>query len=787
MKKSIILANFKRAMLMLSLMLAYAVSGFAIDTVELGEFKIGEQYTAVRGAITYGFIVAPQDGELTMAFERSTSQSFYSDPDCTNLIQGRSSNNFGAPGRSYNVTKGTTYYIKINNAINPDTWFVFYMDGIATQPFNVTYYAPQTNGETAYNLTTYDEFFVRYSRNVTSSYTVEMTYTSNGGSQITTTLSPAHTYYLNDYVYARMGEVLIPLLKNTDSDGISPGAPFTLRVKARDEAGQYAEEADADGWVSYSYTCGYIPTTVVSSTFPEEFLSYWPAGDPSGMASVTYDGPLRATPTPTVSLIMGNPEGELGVELYRSEFPARVEGNTVYVDFTGVRRTYDDILNGNNSYDNMTIQIGGLYDVNGQPVKSNLSGNIAKYVANLHFKNLEKTPVLSDWMPASGSMLENYNNIEVWISGINNIEFDGFTVEITNGTNTQNILVSMADVTVTDDFGTEAVYTFAVPAAAKTADAVKIYPTNLQALNGYDYTVYLTALFNTFTFIAVNPSQGADITTLEGEKVDAIFNFQQEYPDKYVTFYVKDLNSKPGSSDILVEEQPMTNVAGNYEITITDKARMYINHTYEGIFTAWATEADFNAGRQPIGTAAVTWYGASPVYQNSAAILEEIDPAEGTPLQDITGVFVVTFDSQVRIDESQSFYTPFMTEPQPFASITALGEDNSVSPEGLTYSTQWELVVPEQYVSEPYQELRITFVALDVDDKVVLGNVGEGEDSNFEFLYTSTVGVDAVEAEAADYTVYTLTGIRVLKSSDKNALRSLTPGIYIINGKKVKI
>lgn len=726
-----------------------------------------------------------------MLFEGAYAQGLYSDEACSDQIYGTFSNNFGASGYTYRIEEGKRYYVKLyNGSTRSDMVFRLYMDGISVQPFNMTYYAPQTTGQTTYDLTTYNEMFVRYSKNVADNYTVEMTYTSNGGNEITTTLSPNYTYLLLDYVYIRLGDVLKDLLNNDGATGISSEAPFTVRVQARDNLGQFAEEADAEGWLSFSYLCGYIPTEVVSTKFPEEFLSYWPKGNPDGQISVTYNGPLRVSPAPTVTLMMGNPEEIETGGFYTSVLPARVEGNTVYADLTGVRRTYDDIMNGNTDFTHMTIRIGGLYDIYGQPVKANLSGNRASYVANLPFKNLEKTPVISDWVPAAGSKLANYNSIEVWIKGLESITFDGFTVESTTGNTTETALISMTEVTVSDEApdGSEAVYTFATPTAAKTADSVRIYPTNLQSLNGYDYNVYLTALFNTFTFTAVNPSQGANLETLEGQKVEAIFNYSQEYPDKYVTFYVKDLNATSSEYEILVEEAPMTKDNSVYYLNVTGKSRMYINHTYEGIFTAWATEADFNAGRQPIGTAVVTWYGSSPIYVNGTAILEEITPAEGTPLSETNGVFVVTFDSQVRIDETKSFFVPTMTEPQPFESVTPLGEDIAVSPDGYNFSNQWELKVPEEYINASYPDLKISFVALDTDEKVVLGNVGQGEDSCFEFSYFNGSGVENVSIpEAEGYTVYTLTGVRVLKTNDVNALRELTPGIYIINGKKIKI
>lgn len=781
--------------MILSLVLTlFSFKAFSDDNY-LGELSFGEEYCAPKGSTTYGFFIAPKTGAASMLFKGTAAQCLYSDEACTSQIYGTFTNNFNSAGYEYRVTEGVTYYIKLNNVINPDMYFTLYMDGVATQPFKQTDCSPATNGTTTYNLTKYETMFVRYSREIASDYTVEMTYTSKGGTEITKTLSPNYTYIQNlTYLYVRMREVLVSLINDSGAEGISPEAPFTVSFKVTDKLGQYAEEADANGWISFSYLCGYIPTTVTSATFPTEFLSYWPEGDPSGIATIVFDNEISKNhngAVPMVSLEMGEREGgELGLTLYMSSFPAKVEGNTVTVDLTGVRRSYDDILNGNNSFDTMTVTVSNLYDINGQMVESNLQGNSAKYVVNIPFKNLEKERVVSDWVPPVGSDLNSYSNMEIWISGLNVIGFDGFTVECTNGSTTEILNIGMADVTVSDETpdGNEAVFTFAIPEGAKTAESVKIYPTNLQSINGYEYSTYLSGLFNTFTFTAVEPTQGSDLETLKNQKVEAIFNYASEYPNKFVTFYVKDLNASEPEYEILVAETPMdVDSYGKYSVMITDKATMYLNHTYEGVFTAWENESAYNSGKAPIGTATVEWYGKTPAYQNGVAILESITPAEDADLNGLDGVFVLTFDSPVRIDDEQSFFTVTMTDPQPFSSVTPLGDDIAEN-DGYSYSTEWEVTIPESYITEGYPQVKLTLVVLDTDERVVLGNSGRGEDSVFEFNYSNTLSVNDIETtETGEYTVYNLTGVRVLKTDNVNALRSLSPGIYIVNGKKVKI
>ena len=57
-----------------------------------------------------------------------------------------------------------------------------------------------------------------------------------------------------------------------------------------------------------------------------------------------------------------------------------------------------------------------------------------------------------------------------------------------------------------------------------------------------------------------------------------------------------------------------------------------------------------------------------------------------------------------------------------------------------------------------------------------------------EFTYLVDLsGVEAIGAEADAYTVYTISGIRVLVNASSDEVKALPAGLYIINGKKVYI
>ena len=80
---------------------------------------------------------------------------------------------------------------------------------------------------------------------------------------------------------------------------------------------------------------------------------------------------------------------------------------------------------------------------------------------------------------------------------------------------------------------------------------------------------------------------------------------------------------------------------------------------------------------------------------------------------------------------------------------------------------------PAMCVTENYKN--VTFTLTVEEGKLYLYMVGEN------------VGIDAVNAEDGLYNVYNYQGIRVLNNADKDAVKALPAGFYIVNGKKVVI
>lgn len=784
-KRNISLAAF------ICLMLTLSLNAFSQNNVnELGELNFGVEYSAPSNSTTVGFFVAPSTDEMVINFRNGYTSGVFTDEECTEELIGTFNNNFLHPAYTYEVEKDKTYYIKfVRFSWDSTIYFTLFIDGVSSQPFEIYLYEPTAGQNRTYNLTTNEQMFVRYSQKLKTAE-VEMTYRSNGGETLEADMENFF-YIQDDYLFIDLSQKLEALLLEEGETGISTNAPFTVKIRVTNSKGDYVNGSDKDGWRSYQYLCGYLPVRIVSASFPESFLSYWPEGDPAGIASVTYSSPLRTSPAPSVTMRMGNIEGDLGVDLYVSSLPAKVEGNTVSVDFTGVRRSLNDIMTSPPSSPTISITITNIYTDKGVPVVSNAAGTTATYNINLPFVNLPKTTVVSDWVPANGSSLAGVSEMEVWIRGLNSIKFDGFTYEYTSGNQQNKILVSMEEVKITEESldGDEAVFTFAIPAEVQTAEDVTVYPTNLESYDGYDYYAFLQASFNALTAIFISPSNGSDVKDLTGTKIEADFNYTSMYPGMFVTLEITDLNPETEADAVVYPQTPMTYANGSYSLTVEGKLKLYRGHEYVAEFTAWENEAAYNSGKTPLGRTSAKWFGDTPEYIYSGIKFVSIVPDESIKLKDTDATFILTFNGLVRLDPSNSFYIPYLTNPQTFTA-EVYGDDWFTNvDDNRTYSLQWELKVDPAFIAATYPEMELVIVALDEDGRRVRGNKLRAEDTYFSFVYENEPSSSVGQIEAADdiYEIYTITGLYLGRHEGIEAVRALSPGLYIVNGHKILV
>lgn len=130
-------------------------------------------------------------------------------------------------------------------------------------------------------------------------------------------------------------------------------------------------------------------------------------------------------------------------------------------------------------------------------------------------------------------------------------------------------------------------------------------------------------------------------------------------------------------------------------------------------------------------------------------------------------------------------------------ALTLLGE-NGLPVEGVTVSVQGGGIAPfaadDEYVGakvvlgiEPPVMEKGNYTLVVPQGYFVCDGDYESLEEQITYSVDGSLGIAGTVVEAADITVYTSTGVCVLKNAAPAALDALAPGIYIVNGKKLVV
>lgn len=414
----------------------------------------------------------------------------FSDPECQQVI-----NPVGAPQAltngyryTFRVEAGKNYYCSLyHEMLLESRTFVFTMSAEAIKPF-VTMVYPPCGEDVYYDFALGIELQVNFNMSNVECSGVVMNYTTVSGEEKSIDVD----YYKLEIDNSWRIDVKRAI--DNVKDELERGCKFSIVIKnvkgdGEGPTGQYAVGNDIV--LPYVYT----PMTVaVKSTWPETFLSYWPEGDPAGIATIEFDGPLapladqpKAGPNSdgfSFQIHEGNDiESETGFQLL-PDGKVTIEGNVLTLDFTGVTRKFV-----NPADEVVTILVQQLMDANGFNTYYGGSNQIAQ---EIKYKDLEQITLSYELTPMSGS-LANTAEIELWIANetFEHVDFEGFAFEC--GDN--SVVVSIEECTVTPDPEDANNYTLIyipVPEIAKTSPNVTLKAV-MTSLDGNEYS--LTAAY----------------------------------------------------------------------------------------------------------------------------------------------------------------------------------------------------------------------------------------------------------------------------------------------------
>lgn len=739
----------------------------AANATEIGEIELGKTYEIEQFKPVSGWFVAPQSGKVLIEGE---NLGVFTDAERTKEVTTQHAG-YASLGSSFtfNAENGTKYYLyngfpmssKIRVSMEQELVFVnvdpaegSYVSPAGIGSVNIQFNSPVTVGRAT----------------LTTGTTSARVGAAAAGSYISVDISTK----LSDWL---------------DKGIITKGQEFTLSltdIKSAIDGKLY----NGDGNYSVTYKSAGQPAKLLSYKFPNNFKSYFVPGDPDGIATLTFDKDLKPE-GPVAKISFGNPEAADG-QYYIETLPVKVEGPVASIDLTGKSRRVAEMIGSAEPDQFINIQVIELRDLDGNYVQTTSSGAIGSFSFNCNYVELPRVDVMADFLPANGGSLVDVDKLEIWISGLKSITFDGFKFEYADGNDIKSTVVAKEACEFTPDNDNEGTYMVAIPAEVKGKSNITVTLENLVSTDGVDHTNDVKAKYDAFVIVYSSPADGAELARLNnGDVISVETNYAEKYPEMFLTYEVIDLDAAEGEESVIKTAAPLTlQDDKSQKATVSGSYRLVRGHRYNVLFTAWENENAKNNGADNVGTATLLWHGTSDPFVVSDVRLTNITPSQTETLKPSDNVFTLEFDGMVNILASEAFILADGIEPISFAKLEAkdavVGEDSSNE-----FSNIWVLTAAENYMEHIGPAMQLSIRATDMDGNLVVDENESNPKESFVFVFdykTTQSGLDSVIApENGKYTVYNLQGILVATVESAAELNSLPAGLYIVNGTKTVI
>ena len=342
-----------------------------------------------------------------------------------------------------------------------------------------------------------------------------------------------------------------------------------------------------DGTLVLKYTAPAKPHYNTNVIAPNPFLSYWVAGDPDGILTLEFDYPLMTMEngqTAVVSMNMGSADLGDAWQDQLSKDKIRIDGNKLYVDFTGVLRTYE-ALGLKQKWTSINIKVSYIKMADGTMSFNPNAGNYGSVDLSCTFKEY-KSDVAVEFTPANGATLTD-DFFKVYFSDKEAFTFSGVRLSY----QTQDDIKYEEDVTegiTSVEEGENAIeYTIPVPANVKAGKNIRVSFINGVGNDGleHNFTVRYNPgpeLVGDLLPVSSSIEDNAVVSKLDNITLtfgEAVEYCKQEGDVREAVFYDKSANWKEILAAITISEDGKTvTVTPETPLTDTHEYEMYINY-----------------------------------------------------------------------------------------------------------------------------------------------------------------------------------------------------------------
>ena len=362
------------------------------------------------------------------------------------------------------------------------------------------------------------------------------------------------------------------------------GDPVTLTLTGVKSRGENPLVYGTDGTLELKWTAPGDLHKNTGITAPDPFLSYWLPGDERGIMVLDFDYPLMTMEngqTATVSFSIGS--ADLG-DAYQGQLPQdkiSVDGQKLYIDFTGVRRTYAD-MGLTQKWESISIKVNYIKMADGTMCFSPSAGNYGSVSTECTFEEY-KSDIQAEFTPADGATLTD-NFFKVYFSDKKALTFSGVRVTY----QTQDDIKYQTDITEgitsTDEGKNGIEYTIPLTADIVAGKNVRISFLNQVSNDGFDHdfnvrynpgpelindleptsvSVADNAIIDSFDKLTLTFDEDVNIHTLEGGVLSLL---------------ITDLTTNAKVDAEIAAEGKTVTVTPSSPLINTHKYDIYINH-----------------------------------------------------------------------------------------------------------------------------------------------------------------------------------------------------------------
>ena len=195
-----------------------------------------------------------------------------------------------------------------------------------------------------------------------------------------------------------------------------PNDPVTLTLTGVKTRGENPFIYGTDGTLVLNWLAPGDLHKATVTKFPDPFLSYWLPDDERGIMVIETDAPLMKMEdgqTAVVSMQMGSGDLADAWEGQLTSDKITIDGNKLYVDFTGERRTLED-LGLKMKWTSINIKVNYIKLADGTMVFNPSAGNYGSVALTCTYKEY-KSDVVAEFTPANDAVLTG-NSFEVYFS-----------------------------------------------------------------------------------------------------------------------------------------------------------------------------------------------------------------------------------------------------------------------------------------------------------------------------------------------------------------------------------